>query len=80
MPHNITMCLARNYIGDVVCTFFDTYGGIWTGRNAQTNLCHIPKPVLEKLGSPPRLTFIFADDGQIVVRHGTRREVVVLSL
>lgn len=34
----------------------------------KTNLCHIPKPVLEKLGSPPGLTFIFADDGQIVVQ------------
>lgn len=34
----------------------------------KTNLCHIPKPVLEKLGSPSGLTFIFADDGQIVVQ------------
>ena len=34
----------------------------------KTNLCHIPKPVLERLGNPPGLTFIFAEDGQIVVR------------
>ena len=34
----------------------------------KTNLYHIPKPVLERLGNPPELTFVFADDGQIVVR------------
>ena len=25
----------------------------------KTNLCHIPKPVLERLGNPPGLTFVF---------------------
>ena len=34
----------------------------------KTNLCHVPKPVLERLGNPPGLTFVFAEDGQIVVR------------
>lgn len=34
----------------------------------QTSLCHIPKPVLERLGNPPGLTFIFDKDGRIVVR------------
>ena len=32
-----------------------------------TNLCHIPKPVLERLGYPPGLTFVFAEDGRITV-------------
>ena len=33
----------------------------------KTNHCHIPKPVLERLGNPPELTFVFAEDGRITV-------------
>ena len=33
----------------------------------RTSLCHIPKPVLERLGNPPGLTFVFAEDGRITV-------------
>ncbi len=32
-----------------------------------TNLCHMSKPVPERLGYPPGLTFVFAEDGRITV-------------
>ena len=34
----------------------------------KTNLCHAPKPVLDRLGNPPGPTLVFAEDGQIAVR------------
>ena len=33
----------------------------------RTSLCHIPKPVLDRLGNPFGLTFAFAEDGRIRV-------------
>ena len=38
----------------------------------RTSLCHIPKPVLERLGNPPGLTFAFAEDGRITAHAWDR--------
>ena len=39
-----------------------------------TNVCHIPKPVLERLGHPPGLTFVFAENGQITVHAWDKKD------
>ena len=33
----------------------------------RTSLCYIPKPVLKRLGNPPGLMFVFAEDDRITV-------------
>ena len=48
--------------------------GVAPSVQSRTSLCHVPKPVLEKLGNPPGLTFAFTKDGQIVVRAWDKKK------
>ncbi len=44
------------------------YGVLIRNRQRQTNYSYIPKPVLDKLGNPDGLKFVFRDDDILVVR------------
>ena len=46
----------------------------------RTSLCYIPKPVLKRLGNPPGLMFVFAEDDRITVHAWDRMESLFLCI